>query len=252
LVTESARRAAEPIIEFQDLHKSFGDKQVLRGVDLKVDRGETMVVLGSSGSGKSVLCSMLVGLLSPDRGRIVVGGQDVTGFGSDEEWRTVWLKTGFLFQGSALFDSMTVGENVAFPLREHTDLPPDRIRSRVAEVLSWIDLDGIENKLPSELSGGMQKRVGLARTIVLEPEIVIYDEPTTGLDPLTSDTISELIRRIQQERQVTSIVVTHDIRCTFHVADRVAMIDDGRILVQGSLDEIRRSEIPKLKAFLYG
>jgi phospholipid/cholesterol/gamma-HCH transport system ATP-binding protein len=252
LAIESARPTAEPIIEFHDLHKSFGDKQVLRGVDLTVDRGETMVVLGSSGSGKSVLCSMLVGLLSPDRGRIVVAGQDVTSFESDEDWRTVWLKTGFLFQGSALFDSMTVGENLAFPLREHTDLPPDRIRSRVAEVLSWIDLDGTENKVPSELSGGMQKRVGLARTIVLEPEIVIYDEPTTGLDPLTSDTISELIRRIQQERQVTSVVVTHDIRCTFQVADRVAMIDDGRILVQGSLDEIRRSEVPKLKAFLYG
>jgi phospholipid/cholesterol/gamma-HCH transport system ATP-binding protein len=252
LATEAARATAEPIIAFRDLHKSFGDKQVLRGVDLEVARGETMVVLGSSGSGKSVLCSMLVGLLSPDRGRVVVAGQDVTTFETDEEWRSVWLKTGFLFQGSALFDSMTVGENVAFPLREHTDLPPDQIRARVAEVLSWIDLDGIENKLPSELSGGMQKRVGLARTIVLEPEIVIYDEPTTGLDPLTSDTISELIRRLQQERQVTSVVVTHDIRCTFQVADRVAMIDEGRILVQGSLEEIRKSEVPKLKAFLYG
>jgi phospholipid/cholesterol/gamma-HCH transport system ATP-binding protein len=252
LASEGAGPASEPIIQFHDLHKAFGDKQVLRGVDLSVGRGETMVVLGSSGSGKSVLCSMLVGLLSPDRGRIVVAGQDVTGFENDEDWRAVWLKTGFLFQGSALFDSMTVGENVAFPLREHTDLPPDRIRSRVAEVLSWIDLDGTENKLPSELSGGMQKRVGLARTIALEPEILIYDEPTTGLDPLTSDTISELIRRLQQERQVTSIVVTHDIRCTFQVADRVAMIDDGRILVQGSLEEIRRSEVPKLKAFLYG
>lgn len=250
--TEPARATAEPIIVFEDLHKSFGDKQVLCGVDLTVASGETMVVLGSSGSGKSVLCSMLVGLLAPDRGRIVVAGQDVTRFETDDEWRSVWLKTGFLFQGSALFDSMTVGENVAFPLREHTDLPPERIRARVAEVLSWIDLDGIENKLPSELSGGMQKRVGLARTIALEPEIVIYDEPTTGLDPLTSDTISELIRRLQQERQVTSIVVTHDIRCTFQVADRVAMIDEGRILVQGSLEEIRKSEVPKLKAFLYG
>jgi phospholipid/cholesterol/gamma-HCH transport system ATP-binding protein len=252
LATDAARTTAEPILSFRDLHKAFGDKQVLRGIDLEVARGETMVVLGSSGSGKSVLCSMLVGLLSPDRGRILVAGQDVTTFATDDQWRSVWLKTGFLFQGSALFDSMTVGENVAFPLREHTDLPPDRIRARVAEVLSWIDLDGVENKLPSELSGGMQKRVGLARTVVLEPEIVIYDEPTTGLDPLTSDTISELIRRLQQERQVTSIVVTHDIRCTFHVADRVAMIDEGRILVQGSLEEIRKSEVPKLKAFLYG
>jgi phospholipid/cholesterol/gamma-HCH transport system ATP-binding protein len=195
---------------------------------------------------------MLVGLLAPDRGRIVIGGQDLTGFRSDAEWRSIWLKTGFLFQGSALFDSMTVGENVAFPLREHTDLSSERIRARVAEILSWIDLEGSEDKLPSELSGGMQKRVGLARTIALEPEIVIYDEPTTGLDPLTSDTISELVRRLQKERNVTSIVVTHDIRCTFSVADRVAMIDDGRILVKGALDEIRRSEVPKVKAFLYG
>jgi phospholipid/cholesterol/gamma-HCH transport system ATP-binding protein len=239
-------------VEFQDVHKAFGDNQVLRGIDLEVRKNETMVVLGSSGSGKSVLCSMLVGLLAPDRGRIVVAGHDVTGFATDEQWRSVWLKTGFLFQGSALFDSMTVGENVAFPLREHTDLPRDRIQARVAEILSWLDLDGTEDKLPSELSGGMQKRVGLARTIALEPEIVIYDEPTTGLDPLTSDTISELIRRLQKERSVTSIVVTHDIRCTFRVADRVAMIDEGTILVKGSLDEVRRSEVPKVKAFLYG
>jgi phospholipid/cholesterol/gamma-HCH transport system ATP-binding protein len=251
LVTEPDP-AGSQIIEFRDVYKSFGDNEVLKGIDLEVRKGETMVVLGSSGSGKSVLCSMLVGLLAPDRGRIVVGGQDLTRFESDDEWRTVWLKTGFLFQGSALFDSMTVGENVAFPLRQHTELPPERIRERVAEILSWIDLEGTEGKLPSELSGGMQKRVGLARTIALEPEIVIYDEPTTGLDPLTSDTISELIRRLQNERRVTSIVVTHDIRCTFQVADRVAMIDEGKILVKGTLDEIRRSEVPKVKAFLYG
>jgi phospholipid/cholesterol/gamma-HCH transport system ATP-binding protein len=244
--------AAERLIEFRDVHKAFGDNQVLKGIDLEVRRRETMVVLGSSGSGKSVLCSMLVGLLTPDRGRIVVDGDDVTLFESDEQWRSIWLKTGFLFQGSALFDSMTVGENVAFPLRQHTDLPLDRVRARVAEILSWIDLEGIEEKMPSELSGGMQKRVGLARTIALEPQIVIYDEPTTGLDPLTSDTISELIRRLQAERQVTSIVVTHDIRCTFQVADRVAMIDEGRILIDGQLDEVRRSEVPKVKAFLYG
>lgn len=250
MATESGARA--PRVEFRGVHKSFGEKEVLRGIDLEVRRGETMVVLGSSGSGKSVLCSMLVGLLRPDRGRIVIDGEEISGFASDDEWRAIWLKTGFLFQGSALFDSMTVGENIAFPLRAHTDLSPERIRARVAEVLSWIDLEGTEEKLPSELSGGMQKRVGLARTVALEPEIVVYDEPTTGLDPLTSDTISELIRRLQQERHVTSIVVTHDIRCTFRVADRVAMIDDGKILVEGSLEEIRQSEVPKLRAFLYG
>lgn len=242
----------EPIIEFRDLHKSFGEKRVLCGIDLDVRRGETMVVLGSSGSGKSVLCSMLVGLLTPDRGQVIVEGIDVSRLRADEEWQPVWLKTGFLFQGSALFDSMTVGENVAFPLRQHTRLSPREIRDRVSEILSWIDLAGIEDKFPSELSGGMQKRVGLARTIALGPEIVIYDEPTTGLDPLTSDTISDLVRRLQRERGVTSIVVTHDIRCTFRVADRVAMIDEGRILAKGDLEDVRQSSIPKLRAFLYG
>lgn len=240
------------MVEYRDLYKAFGEKQVLCGIDLAVERGETVVILGSSGSGKSVLLSMLVGLLTPDRGQVLVEGVDVTAFHSDDEWRSVWLKTGFLFQGSALFDSMSVGENLAFPLEQHTDLDEAQVRARVAEVLSWIDLAGIEEKMPSELSGGMQKRVALARTIVLEPRLVVYDEPTTGLDPLTSDTISELIRRLQAERGITSIVVTHDVRCTFLVADRVAMIDQGKVLVSGTLAEIKASQVPKLRAFLYG
>ena len=254
MVERSEPRAADAsvLVEFRDLHKAFGDKEVLRGVDLLVNRGETQVIMGSSGSGKSVLLSMLVGLLSPDAGQVLVEGEDVTRYATIDEWRRVWLRTGFLFQGAALFDSMTVGENIAFPLREHEKLSEVEIASRVAEVLSWIELDGIEQKMPSELSGGMQKRVGLARAIVLQPEIVVYDEPTTGLDPLTSDTISELIRRLQRERQVTSIVVTHDVRCAFLVADRIAMLDEGRILVEGTLDEIKQSEQPKLRAFLYG
>jgi len=240
------------LVEFRNLHKSFGDKQVLRGVDLRVNRGETQVIMGSSGSGKSVLLSMLVGLLTPDAGQVLVDGEDVTRFKTIDEWRHVWLRTGFLFQGAALFDSMTVGENIAFPLRQHRKLSEDEIAARVAEVLSWIELEGIEDKMPAELSGGMQKRVGLARSIVLEPEIVVYDEPTTGLDPLTSDTISELIRRLQRERHVTSIVVTHDVRCAFLVADRVAMLDEGKILVEGPLEEIKQSPNAKLRAFLYG
>lgn len=239
------------LIEFRDLHKAFGEKQVLRGVDLCVNKGETQVIMGSSGSGKSVLLSMLVGLLVPDAGEVLVSGEDVTAFTGSEEWSRVWLRTGFLFQGAALFDSMNVGENVAFPLRVHTDLSEERIASRVAEVLSWIELEGIEEKMPSELSGGMQKRVGLARSIILEPEIVVYDEPTTGLDPLTSDTISELIRRLQRERQVTSVVVTHDVRCAFLVADRIALLDEGRILIEGPLEEIKQSPQPKLRSFLY-
>ena len=243
---------AGPLIAYKGLCKAFGDKVVLRGVDLDVNRGETQVIMGSSGSGKSVMLSMLVGLLTPDEGEVIFDGEDVAGYRTIDEWRRVWLRTGFLFQGAALFDSMNVGENVGFPLRQHSKMSEEQITARVAEVLSWIELEGIEKKMPSELSGGMQKRVGLARAIVLEPEVVVYDEPTTGLDPLTSDTISELIRRLQRERQVTSIVVTHDVRCAFLVADRIAMLDEGRILVEGTLDEIRNSPQPKLRAFLYG
>ncbi len=250
---EASRPADSVLIKFSGLYKAFGEKEVLRGVDLDVRRGETQVIMGSSGSGKSVLLSMLVGLLEPDRGSVWVDGEDVTRFRTVDEWRRVWLRTGFLFQGAALFDSMTVGENIAFPLRQHRrGMSEEEIARRVAEVLSWIELEGIEEKMPSELSGGMQKRVGLARSIVLDPEIVVYDEPTTGLDPLTSDTISELIRRLQRERHVTSIVVTHDVRCAFLVADRVAMLDEGRILVEGPLEEVKRSSQPKLRAFLYG
>ncbi|HYC22668.1 MAG TPA: ATP-binding cassette domain-containing protein [Candidatus Bathyarchaeia archaeon] len=247
-----AVRSTTAAIEFLDVYKSFGDNHVLRGLSLEVGRGSTLVLMGGSGSGKSVLVSMLVGLLSVDRGTVRVDGTEVNAFTRDDQWLEVWRKTGFLFQGAALFDSMTVGENIAFPLEQHTDLSEAEIRARVAEVLSWIDLEGIEDKLPSELSGGMQKRVGLARTVVVKPEIVIYDEPTTGLDPLTSDTISELIRRLQHEQQVTSLVVTHDVRCAFRVADRVALLDEGRVLVEGSLEEIKSSSVPKLRAFLYG
>lgn len=252
MATDAQGGRGEFAIEFRGLEKSFGDNSVLRGLDLCIERGSTMVILGSSGSGKSVLVSMLVGLLSPDAGEVVVDGVNVAPFSTAEDWIPIWLKTGFLFQGAALFDSMTVGENIAFPLRQHTKLGEAEIAERVAKVLSWIDLEGIEPKMPSELSGGMQKRVGLARTVVLEPQFVIYDEPTTGLDPLTSDTISELILRLKQERSVTSIVVTHDVRCAFLVADRVAMLDEGKVLVEGSLDEIKESAVPKLRAFLYG
>jgi phospholipid/cholesterol/gamma-HCH transport system ATP-binding protein len=247
-----AAAGSATLIEYRDLRKAFDEKEVLRGVDLVVNRGETQVIMGSSGSGKSVMLSMLVGLLTPDGGQVLFDGEDVAQFRTIEDWRRVWLRTGFLFQGAALFDSMNVGENVGFPLRQHSKLTEPQIAARVAEVLSWIELEGIEQKMPSELSGGMQKRVGLARAIVLEPEVVVYDEPTTGLDPLTSDTISELIRRLQRERQVTSVVVTHDVRCAFLVADRIAMLDEGRILVEGTLDEIKNSAQPKLRAFLYG
>ncbi len=252
MATETQTGERDFAIEIRGLRKSFGDNDVLCGIDLCVERGSTMVILGSSGSGKSVLVSMLVGLLSPDEGEVLVDGVDVAPFKTAEQWHSIWLKTGFLFQGAALFDSMTVGENIAFPLKQHTKLGEAEMAERVAKVLSWIELEGIEEKMPSELSGGMQKRVGLARTIALEPQIVIYDEPTTGLDPLTSDTISELVLRLQTERKVTSVVVTHDVRCAFHVANRVAMLDGGQVLTEGPLDEIKESPVPKLRAFLYG
>jgi len=239
------------MIQVVDLHRSFGDHVVLNGISIEVERGTTFVVLGGSGSGKTVLMKHVIGLLRPDSGTVLVDGIEIPkleGRALTEARRMF----GMVFQGAALFDSMTVGENIAFPLEQHTDLSEAEIRARVAEVLSWIDLEGIEDKLPSELSGGMQKRVGLARTVVVKPEIVIYDEPTTGLDPLTSDTISELIRRLQHEQQVTSLVVTHDVRCAFRVADRVALLDEGRVLVEGSLEEIKSSSVPKLRAFLYG
>lgn len=240
-----------PLIELRGLEKSFGAQRVLRGVDLDVRKGETLVILGASGGGKSVILKHCIGLLKPDAGEVRVEGKVISSpAGIDAA--ALRRRMGMLFQGAALFDSMTVGENIAFPLRQHRKLSEDEIAARVAEVLSWIELEGIEDKMPAELSGGMQKRVGLARSIVLEPEIVVYDEPTTGLDPLTSDTISELIRRLQRERHVTSIVVTHDVRCAFLVADRVAMLDEGKILVEGPLEEIKQSPNAKLRAFLYG
>jgi len=233
---------------------SFGytaDRLILKNINMRFRRGSVVALMGGSGCGKTTVLRAIGAQVRPSRGRVMLEGVDVHGL-DRAGLAAARRRMGMLFQHGALFTDLNIYENVAFPLREHTDLPPDRIRARVAEILSWIDLEGIEDKLPSELSGGMQKRVGLARTIALEPEIVIYDEPTTGLDPLTSDTISELIRRLQKERRLTSIVVTHDIRCTFHVADRVAMIDEGRILVKGTLDEVRGSEVPKVRAFLYG
>jgi phospholipid/cholesterol/gamma-HCH transport system ATP-binding protein len=242
----------EDIISMRGIKKSFNGQEVLRGVDLTVHRGETLVILGRSGGGKSVLVSMLVGLLTPDEGTILIEDQDVTQFQSEKEWNQIRLKIGFLFQGAALYDSMTVGENVAFPLRQHTKLSEEEIEKLVAEKLKWVELEGIEDKMPSELSGGMQKRVSLARTMALNPKIMIYDEPTTGLDPVTSDTIAELIRNLQQEFQVTSIVVTHDIRTTFYVADRIAMLHEGKILTVGTVDEIQNSPYQEVQQFIHG
>jgi phospholipid/cholesterol/gamma-HCH transport system ATP-binding protein len=237
-------------IRFGDLHKSFGENKVLRGVDLDVLRGETMVILGGSGSGKSVLLRHAIGLMVPDRGKVVVDGLDISGL-SEEELMPVRKKVGMLFQGSALFDSMDVFENVAYALREHTSLDEEEITSRVRKKLHLVELEEeVERRMPSDLSGGMRKRVALARAIALEPEGILYDEPTTGLDPITARTINAMIRNLQRTLNVTSIVVTHDIASAFMVGDRIAFLHLGQMVFVGSVQEARGSRDPRLRAFL--
>jgi phospholipid/cholesterol/gamma-HCH transport system ATP-binding protein len=239
-----------PLISFQGVCKSFGDKTVLQDVDLEVFPGETLVTLGRSGSGKTVLTSMLVGLNTPDTGSIQVEGIEITEFSTDADWRELRLKTGYLFQGSALYDSMTIGENVAFPMVQHTDWSGAEIERRVAEKLNQVGLAGVEHLEPTELSGGMQRRAALARSLALDPQIIIYDEPTSGLDPITGDGIGRLIRRLQQALKVTAIVVTHDLRLTEMVADRLALLHEGQWAFQGTFAEFLHSSHPEVLRFL--
>jgi phospholipid/cholesterol/gamma-HCH transport system ATP-binding protein len=241
----------DAFIRYAGLHKSFGEKHVLSGVDLDIPRGQTVVVLGGSGSGKSVLLRHAIGLHRPDAGHVWVDGLDITGLREDEliEPRK---KVGMLFQAGALFDSMTVLDNVAFALREHTDRSEEEIEQRVGEVLQLIELEGVEGLMPADLSGGMRKRVALARAIALAPQALLYDEPTTGLDPITANTINRLIRSLQARLGVTSIVVTHDIQSAFAVGDRIAFLSDGKILFEGTVEEARHSDEPTLRGFLEG
>jgi len=254
---ESTRVIPEPgrpLISFRGIHKYFGENgenQVLIGIDLDVYPGETMVILGRSGSGKTVLTSMLVGLNSPDAGVITVEGVEITEFDTDTDWRNLRLKTGYLFQGSALYDSMTVGENVAFPMVQHTDWSDQEIERRVAEKLGQVGLTGVEPLEPSALSGGMQRRAALARSLALDPQIIIYDEPTAGLDPITGDEISQLIHRLQEVLKVTSIVVTHDLRLTQLVADRLVLLHESQWVFQGTYEEFLRSSHPEVLRFLH-
>ncbi len=239
-------------IGYEDLRKSFGGKVVLAGVNLEVREGETLVILGGSGSGKSVLLRHTIGLLAPDGGRVVVDGTDLTGL-SEEALVPVRKKVGMLFQGGALFDSMSVYENVAYALREHTDLTEEGIASRVREKLALVDMDpSVEELMPSDLSGGMRKRVALARSIALEPRGILYDEPTTGLDPITAHAINGMIRSLQRTLNVTSVVVTHDIASAFEVGDRVAFLHDGAMVFVGTVEEARSSSDPRLRLFLSG
>jgi phospholipid/cholesterol/gamma-HCH transport system ATP-binding protein len=238
-------------IELWQLYKAFGDHQVLQGLDLAIEAGEILTILGGSGTGKSVLLRMMIGLLKPDAGRILIEGEDIVPL-SEDALLKVRRKLGILFQGAALFDSLTVQENVAFPLREHTRMTAAAIRDRVAEVLALVGMADTEEKYPAELSGGMRKRVGLARAIVLTPRIVLYDEPTTGLDPRNVDKINELITDLRAKLRVTSVVVTHDLQSAFRISDRVALLSEGRIAGTGSPAEIGQSQSPVVQEFLAG
>jgi phospholipid/cholesterol/gamma-HCH transport system ATP-binding protein len=238
-------------LRFAGVEKSFGPHKVLRGVNLDVARGETVVVLGGSGSGKSVLLRHAVGLFRPDAGQVFVDGLDISEV-EEEDLIETRKKVGMLFQSGALFDSMTVQENVSFALFEHTDWDDARILARAEEVLHLVELEGVLDLMPSDLSGGMRKRVALARAIALAPAAILYDEPTTGLDPITANTINHLIRSLQKRLGVTSIVVTHDIHSAFTVGDRIAFLHDGRILFQGTTAEARTAPEPLLRNFLQG
>lgn len=243
--------ASHPGIAIQGVSKSFGAKRVLDGCDLLVNKGETLVIIGRSGEGKSVLLKNLVRLLEPDAGEIWVEGREIVGM-AEPELMELRKKFGFLFQGAALFDSMTICENVGLMLKEHTDWPEQRILERACECLSLVGLIDANDKLPSELSGGMKKRAGLARAIVMEPEYILYDEPTTGLDPITSDAINDLILKLQRELGVTSIVVTHDMPSAFKVGDRIAMLSKGRIVFTGSVEEVQQTDHPLVRQFIEG
>ncbi|HOP60326.1 MAG TPA: ABC transporter ATP-binding protein [Candidatus Saccharicenans sp.] len=238
-------------IKIDNLYKSFGQKRVLKGVDLEIEAGEIMVIIGQSGSGKSVLLKHIIGIMKPDAGEIYVDGQPMNAL-TEKELLKMSRKFGMLFQGSALFDSLTVEENVAFGLRRHTTLSEEEIKRVVQASLERVGLRDIENLLPYELSGGMKKRVGLARAIAYGPEIILYDEPTTGLDPIRADAINNLILQLKRDLNVTSIVITHDMNSTYKVADRIAMLYDGRIIEVGSTEEIRHSPNPIVQQFING
>jgi phospholipid/cholesterol/gamma-HCH transport system ATP-binding protein len=237
------------MIEVRDLHKSFGAHEVLRGVDLVIEPGLITVIIGGSGQGKTVLLKHLIGLMKPDRGQIRVEGQDIVPL-SERDMIPVRRKFGMVFQHAALFDSMTVYENVSFPLQEHSDLPESERRRLVREKLEALGLSGTEEKYPAELSGGMRKRVGLARAAILSPRILLYDEPTTGLDPVATANVDAMIVEAAQKFRVTSVVISHDIPSTLRIAHRIAVLMEGRIVACGTPDDIRRHEHPELQRFL--
>ena len=238
-------------IEIIKLYKSFGEKNVLRGVNLSINRGETVVIIGGSGTGKSVLMKHLVGLIKPDSGDIIVEGESIVRM-SKKELLKKMKKFAYVFQGAALFDSLNIRENIAFGLKRFFNYSEDEINQIIKNSLESVGLSDIEEKMPSELSGGMKKRVGLARAIALKPKIILYDEPTTGLDPIMSDVISKLIIKIKKDYKVTSLVITHDMKSAFTIADRIGMLYKGEIIEIGTVEEIRNTSNPIIKQFIEG
>lgn len=239
------------MIAVRGLTKRIGAQEILRGVDLEVAPGETLVIIGRSGGGKSVLLKNLLGLMLPNEGEIHIDGQNIIGM-SERQLAAIRRKVGILFQGGALFDSMTVEENIAFPLREAGLRDSKLIQQKIGEMLDVIELQGQEKKLPVNLSGGMKKRVGLARAIINRPSCILYDEPTSGLDPVVSDSINRLIRRLQERYHVTSVVVTHDMKSAYDVGDHIAYLHQGRIYFHGTPEEIQTSSDPIIQDFLIG
>jgi len=239
------------MIEVKNLVKKFGESTVLDSLNLKIETGETKVIIGRSGCGKSVLLKHIVGLILPDSGSVLIDGQDISKL-DEKRMNQLHMRIGMVFQGGALFDSLSVWENVGFVLREYSTLKESEIRERVKESLSLVNLQDIEDKMPSELSGGMRKRVSLARTLCIRPQVILYDEPTTGVDPITADAINVLIDELHDKLKVTSIVVTHDMRSAYKVADKIAMLYNGKIIAEGSPDEIRYTHDPIVRQFITG
>ena len=239
------------LIELRNVHKRFGRLVVLNGVSLSIEEGRSLVVIGASGSGKSVMLKHIVGLLKPDKGEVWFDGQRIDQF-NEREMDAIRQQFGFLFQMGALFDSLNVEENVGFPLVEHTHKAADEIAALVKQKLAMVGLDGTQKKMPAELSGGQRKRVALARAIALGPRVILYDEPTTGLDPIRSDVINELILKLKRELNVTSLVVTHDMNSAFKVADRIVMLHEGKLIFDGTPQEIQKSEEAVVRRFVLG